>query len=195
MCNLHTKLKRSITVRESGVSAQKCIIESIFTWFSIGGQTYEITLFGDVDNGTKGSSKLRVKINKPPVNGTCVATPAEGKPMDPIFSLSCTGFQDEDGPFNYEFSYSTNTEGEEIPLGSGLDSSRSKVTLPSGTEENAYNIKIMARVSDSLGASTKVTFSDPVKVSSLLTGTGKALPYNSHITVTRMPIRKSSEKL
>ena len=181
MCNLHTKLKRSITVRESGVSAQKCIIESIFTWFSIGGQTYEITLFGNVKDGRKGSSKLRVKINKPPKIGKCVATPDEGKPMDPMFGLKCTEFKDDDGPLHYEFSYSTtNKEGDEITLGSGLENYRSKVTLPSG------NITFKARVTDSLGASTKAEFSNAVKVSSLK---GKALPYNSHITATRMPIR------
>lgn len=171
MCNLLTKLKRSITVRESRVSPQNCIIDSIFTWFFIGGQTYEIALYGNEAGGQKGSSKLRVKINEPPKKGDCVASPDKGKPLDPMFKLSCTGFMDEDKPLRYEFSYSTtNKAGEETPLGSGLETSRSKVTFPSGAEENKYNITIYARVFDSLGASTKVKFSNAVTVSSLLAG-------------------------
>ena len=166
MCNLHTKLKRSITVRESGVSAQKCIIESIFTWFSIGGQTYEITLFGNVKDGRKGSSKLRVKINKPPKIGKCVATPDEGKPMEPMFGLNCTEFKDDDEPLRYEFSYSTTNKEGNKTLGSGVENYRSKVTLPSG------NITLHVRVSDSWGASTEDTFENQVKVCSLVEGGG-----------------------
>lgn len=135
----------------------------ILTWCFVGGQIYEIALFGNIAGGAEGSSKRRVQINEPPEKGTCTAKPPEGTPMDPMFTLNCTGFKDVEKPLHYEFFYSTNGE-DKITLGSGLEDFRSKVTLPSGL------IKLYAKVSDNLGASTEVEFQLQLNVSSLVAG-------------------------
>lgn len=139
----------------------------MLTLFFVGGQIYEIALFGKTDGGTEGSSKRRVRINEPPQNGRCIAQPLAGEPLDPMFTLKCTGFEDDEKPFYYEFLYSTSTNGKDKKsLGIGLEESRSDITLPSGLEENDYNITLYARVSDKLGASREVEFESPITVNS-----------------------------
>ena len=86
--------------------------------------------------------------------------------MDPIFTLKCQNFKDEDKPFYYEFFYSTNPEGKDKKsLGTGLEDTRSKVTFSSGLEKYDYNLTLYATVSDGLGASTTIKFREPIQVS------------------------------
>ena len=139
----------------------------MLTLFFVGGQIYEIVLIGNTDGGEEGSSKRRVRMNEPPQNGRCIAKPPVGKPLDPMFTLTCTEFEDDEKPFHYEFLYSTSTNGKDKnTLGIGLEESRSDITLPSGLQENEFNITLYARVSDRLGASTVVKFESPITVNS-----------------------------
>ncbi|KAL9957163.1 hypothetical protein ACROYT_G038767 [Oculina patagonica] len=76
---------------------------------------------------------------------------------------SSKGFNDTENPLHYEFFYSTN--GEDKPtIGSGTENVRKKVTLPSGLEDQEFKIRLYAKVSDDLGASTVVEFESRITV-------------------------------
>lgn len=130
----------------------------------VGGNDYKITLYGNTLGGEKGSSTLELTVNAPPQIGNCEASPPAGKPLEPEFTLKCEGFTDEEKPLSYEFFYSTSPDGQSKSLGSGLEDSREKVVFPNGLEEHQYKLYLYAKVTDNLGASTTVEFSNTVEV-------------------------------
>lgn len=133
----------------------------------VGGRKYEFTLFGNIPGGIKGNAKREVTINEPPKrgkHGLCTAKPTEGKPLEPMFTLSCKGFEDEEEPLQYEFFYSKGEGSKNETLGSSLEDSRERVTFPSGLKENGYTLTLYAKISDSLGASEMFKFNSAIKV-------------------------------
>lgn len=80
--------------------------------------------------------------------------------METLFNLTCNGFSDTDKPIYYEFLYSKSPRDLNQSLGSGPDPWQNNVILSRGD-----NITIYAKVSDSVGATTIVTFTSAVKVS------------------------------
>ena len=113
---------------------------------------------GSIKGGEEGEAKLEVTINEPPKDGTCTAKPRKGVPCDPMFTLTCTGFTDDEEPLQYEFFYSKGKGSKNETLGSGLEPSRSRVTFPSG------NLMLYAKISDSLGASKMFPFEYAIQV-------------------------------
>lgn len=142
--------------------------KSVLTCFLVGGKKYEFTLIGWIHGGKEGNAKREVAVNEPPKKraeqGKCTAKPLKGKPLEPEFTLSCTGFKDVDEPLQYEFFYSKGEGSKNETLGSGIEDSRSRVTFPSGVKKNGYNLKLYAKISDSLGASEMFEFESPIKV-------------------------------
>ena len=121
--------------------------------FFVGGATYKIILYGNVEGGIRGSSTYKVEVNEPPSGGKCTAVPPNGRPLERIFKVSCEGFEDKDLPLQYQFFYTADKGKRNESLGSGLDRSRLNVSLPNGKEENNYEIEFYVTVSDKLGAS------------------------------------------
>ena len=135
------------------------------TFCFAGGKYYEITLYGYIQGGEEGLSTLEIAVNEPPKKGICEPSPIKGNPLDPIFTLKCKDFTDEDEPLIYEFLYSTSPDGEKKSLGSGLEKFRKFVSFPSGLQDHEFNLTLHAKVTDNLGATTKVEFTENVKVS------------------------------
>ena len=127
---------------------------------------YKVILSGHVRGGVKGSSTYKVIVNKPPAYGECKVTPTIGKQLDTDFSVSCEGFQDDDWPLSYEFFYQQDLrpEGRLESLGFGMDSSRSKVSLPSGMPEYHNKLKFFVVAYDKLGASKQYEIPGRVEV-------------------------------
>lgn len=151
----------------------------MLTSFLVGGKEYEFTLIGWIDGGIKGNSKRKIIMNESPKNGKCIVKPTEGKPLEPKFTLNCSGFKDDETPLQYEFFYSKGEGHRNETLGSGPEASRERVTFPSGLQEKEYMLKLYAKISDRLGASRMVEFESPVKVSSLMEAVG-AFTHNSN---------------
>ena len=133
---------------------------------------YKIILFGRVEGGVEGRRTYEVTVNEPPKGGHCEVNPTEGKPLDPYFNVSCKGFHDDDQPLQYEFFYtndlSTDGQSKYESLGSGSDSARTNVSLPTGLEKYGYKFKFRVKVTDNLGASNKLEIDTMVTVSCCL---------------------------
>ena len=140
------------------LEAHFLITEDFF--FFLAGSLYKVILSGNVDGGVTGSSTYKVKVNDPPKYGGCKVTPTEGQPLQPVFNVSCDGFDDdpEDLPFKYEFFYEYGNI--KTSLGYGLDSFRSLVSLPPGDK-----FKFTVVASDKWGASRKYDIPASVTVS------------------------------
>ena len=135
------------------------------TFCFAGGKVYEITLYGNIQGGEEGLSTLEITVNEPPKEGICEPSRFKGNPLEPIFTLECNDFSDEDEPLIYEFSYSTSPDGENKSLGSGLEKFRKSVSFPSGLQDYEFNLSLYAKVTDNLGAATVVEFTKNVTVS------------------------------
>ena len=135
------------------------------TFCFAGGKDYEITLYGYIQGGEEGLSTLEIAVNEPPKKGICEPSPIKGNPLDPIFTLKCKDFTDEDEPLIYEFLYSTSPDGEKKSLGGGLEKFRKNVSFPSGLQDYEFNLSLYAKVTDNLGAATVVEFTKNVTVS------------------------------
>ena len=135
------------------------------TFCFAGGKDYEIKLYGNIQGGEKGLSTLKITVNEPPKKGSCTPSPPKGNPLDPIFTLKCKDFTDEDEPLIYEFLYSTSPDGENKSLGGGLEKFRKNVSFPSGLQDYEFNLSLYAKVTDNLGAATVVGFTKNVTVS------------------------------
>ena len=126
--------------------------------------TYTVTLSGNVEGGATGKSTYDVVVNKPPANGECSVPTKEGEPLKPIFTITCTKFEDEEVPLTYTFFYNK-TVG--VPL-SLLDQSFSpdlkKFPLSSGLKANGYKYNFVVKVTDKLGASVDCKINETVKV-------------------------------
>lgn len=135
------------------------------TFCFAGGKDYEIRLYGYIQGGEEGLSTLEITVNEPPKKGSCEPSPLEGDPLEPKFTLECNDFSDGDEPLIYEFFYSTSPDGEKKSLGSGLEKFRESVSFPSGLQDHKFNLSLYAKVTDNLGATTEVKFTENVKVS------------------------------
>ena len=151
----------------------------MLTSFLVGGKEYEFTLIGRIAGGIPGNSKRKIIMNESPKNGKCIVKPTEGRPLEPKFTLNCSGFKDDETPLQYEFFYSKGKGYKTETLGSGPEASRQQVTFPSGSEKNEYKLTLYAKISDRLGASRMVEFESPIKVSSLMEAVG-AFTHNSN---------------
>ncbi|KAI8504762.1 hypothetical protein Bbelb_178800 [Branchiostoma belcheri] len=117
--------------------------------------------------GVSGFAEYRFEPNTPPTVGTCSASPETGVAMVDEFSVQCTGFADSDLPMTFAFFYSTGgqrlvainstAEDDELSLFySGLVPSTPPIPFPVGLPSRDYNVTIVVRATDVLGAQATV---------------------------------------
>ncbi|XP_078688578.1 polycystin family receptor for egg jelly-like isoform X2 [Branchiostoma floridae x Branchiostoma belcheri] len=118
--------------------------------------------------GVSGFAEYRFEPNTPPTVGTCSASPETGVAMVDEFSVQCTGFADSDLPMTFAFFYSTGgqrlvainstAEDDELSLFySGLVPSTPPIPFPVGLPSRDYNVTIVVRATDVLGAQATVS--------------------------------------
>ena len=135
----------------------------------VAGSSYVVKLECDDTKGHKARSSLKLFVNAPPQGSPCTACrlygaacatsePKIGQPIWDQFRFSCPNWADEDGPLEYQFSYSLAGEDEsEVLLGWNKAASVDLI-LPPG------DISLKARVRDSFGASTPWMHGEQLKV-------------------------------
>ena len=82
--------------------------------------------------------------------------------MDTPFTISCTGWQDDDQPLTYEFAY-LNVQ-ESVFFLSRISYAKS-IFLPMGHEDNDFKLSLRIRIIDKLGAATTIPFTIQVRKS------------------------------
>ena len=118
------------------------------------GADYEIKLIATGSSKETGFSIVRVYTNEPPTLGTCQVSPSTGIDVNTTFTISCSGWEDDDSPLLYSFAITSST-GAVIPLVRNPQSlSSTDCLLPSGIESQNYSYPIVATIYDSLGAIT-----------------------------------------
>ena len=117
--------------------------------------SYQVTVTGKTSQGHSSIGTYSFVTNSPPTGGTCKADKRQGKSLETVFVISCIGWQDDDLPLKYQFSYSSG-DGIEIIFQFG-NSSSAKGKLPVGE----LDIRIL--VIDALGSLVGMRI--PIKVS------------------------------
>ncbi|KAI8502563.1 hypothetical protein Bbelb_192650, partial [Branchiostoma belcheri] len=118
--------------------------------------------------GVSGFAEYRFEPNTPPTAGVCTVSPETGVAMVDEFSVQCTGFADSDLPMTFAFFYSTggqrlvaiNSTAEDDDLSlfySALVPSTPPRLFPVGLPSRDYNVTIVVRASDVLGAQASVS--------------------------------------
>ncbi|XP_078607411.1 polycystin-1-like protein 2 isoform X2 [Branchiostoma floridae x Branchiostoma japonicum] len=118
--------------------------------------------------GATGFAEYLFEPNTPPTAGTCSVSPETGVAMVDEFSVQCTGFADSDLPMTYAFYYNTGgqrlvainstAEDDELSLFySGPVPSTPPRLFPVGLPSRDYNVTILVRASDALGAQAAVS--------------------------------------
>ncbi|CAH1247746.1 SELP [Branchiostoma lanceolatum] len=92
--------------------------------------------------GESGFAEYSFTLNEPPRVGNCAAL----NTSDGFFVIRCQGFRDPDVPLRYDLEYTA----ADIEVASA--SSTPPVRLPVGDPEKNYELEIVIRVADSLGA-------------------------------------------
>ncbi|XP_078667358.1 uncharacterized protein LOC144909170 [Branchiostoma floridae x Branchiostoma belcheri] len=130
---------------------------------------YTVTAMVTDSNSTEsGSSEYSFTLNEPPTVGTCAVHASDTS--EGSFEIQCQGFYDSDLPLRYDFEYtpadvtvasvnSTDDSSNQLLLYSGPASSTPPIRLPTGNPDRNYELEIVVRVADALGAfaNTSVT--------------------------------------
>ncbi|XP_078578208.1 sperm receptor for egg jelly-like [Branchiostoma floridae x Branchiostoma japonicum] len=134
--------------------------------------TYTVTAIVTDSNTTEsGSSEYSFTLNEPPTVGDCAVHPSNSS--EGFFELQCRGFSDPDLPLRYDFEYtaadvtvasvnSTATINQHL-LYSGPAPSTPPIRLPTGDPDENYELEIVIRVTDDLGAFSVATFTTNVR--------------------------------
>ncbi|KAI8500841.1 hypothetical protein Bbelb_216590, partial [Branchiostoma belcheri] len=123
---------------------------------------YTVTAMVTDSNSTEsGSSEYSFTLNEPPSVGTCAVHASDTS--EGSFEIQCQGFYDSDLPLRYDFEYtpadvtvasvnSTDDSSNQLLLYSGPASSTPPIRLPTGNPDRNYELEIVIRVADALGA-------------------------------------------
>ncbi|CAH1257139.1 PKDREJ [Branchiostoma lanceolatum] len=102
--------------------------------------------------------------NAPPTMGTCAVIPDTGTVMETLFQIKCSGFMDDNVPLKYRFFAIIGEEISETGESSqgnmvyyGMDSKSPPIYLPLGDKNKNYLVTIVITVSDTEGASSRIT--------------------------------------
>ncbi|XP_055842496.1 polycystin family receptor for egg jelly-like [Episyrphus balteatus] len=93
-----------------------------------------------------GSTSIKLIVNQPPAKGTCSVSPPGGIEYQTLFTISCSGYIDEDNPIDYKFWLGNNI------LDHGGDEVLTTRLFP--TSGNICEIQI--HICDDIGACTEV---------------------------------------
>ncbi|XP_041364430.1 uncharacterized protein LOC121379844 [Gigantopelta aegis] len=104
-----------------------------------------------------GAVYTQIKLNEPPVPGTCTVTPLTGTVtwgQDKPFTISCNGWQDEQNIIEYKYYIMHKDNYMEYQLTKTNKPGDIHVDLPLGSPYDDYNEDIFVKVMDSLEAVT-----------------------------------------
>ena len=113
--------------------------------------SYQVTVTGKTSQGHSSFGTYSFVTNSPPTGGTCKADKSQGKALETEFEISCIGWQDDDLPLKYQFSYNSSDGIERIFQFE--KSSKATRKLPVGDPTNDYKLGIRILVIDALGSS------------------------------------------
>ena len=116
-----------------------------------GNATYEVAVKGETSQGHSSIETYSFVTNSPPSGGTCKADNPQGKAWDTNFVIRCIGWQDDNLPLKFQFSYNS-SDGIEMVFQSG-NSSTAKGKLPVGDPNMDYKLDVRILVIDTLGSS------------------------------------------
>ena len=118
-------------------------------------------------------SSFQIEVNFPPTGGSLVVNPAEGVQSSTRFSVTLSGWQDQDTPVQYLVAYylspalyesdvasqsvESGQHGNYLAARSTRNSISTVLPRPNGENNAQSEILIVAFVSDSLGATNTVT--------------------------------------
>jgi len=129
-----------------------------------GNATYQVTVRGKTSEGYSSIGSYSFVTNLPPRGGICKAHKRQGKAWETNFVIRCIGWQDDNLPLKFQFSYNS-SDGIEMIFQSG-HSSTAKGKLPVGDPNMDYKLDVRVLVIDALGSS--VDFWTYLKVSVIL---------------------------
>ena len=121
---------------------------------------YKFVLTAKRRGGYPGYSEYQVTTNSPPSVGNCQVSPQSGITLVTEFTFTCSNWQDEDLPLQYEFVYFTNKDLLNVVYKGQQSSKFTK--LPVGDKANNFTIDFRVRVADMFGAFIEVK--TPVQV-------------------------------
>ncbi|OWF56216.1 Polycystic kidney disease and receptor for egg jelly-related protein [Mizuhopecten yessoensis] len=98
------------------------------------------------------ASLLNIVTNDMPVVGSCDCSPTRGFSSLTRFSISCTGFHDNDLPLNFRIIINDTVVGE------GGTANFSDVVLPGGLSHDNYNTNITIEVTDKYNGTSSYNF-------------------------------------
>lgn len=119
-----------------------------------GNVTYEVTVSGETSQGHSSIGTYSFVTNSPPSGGICKVDKPQGKAWETNFVFSCIGWQDDNLPLKFQFSYN-NSDGIEMIFQSG-NSSTVTGKLPVGDPNIDYKLDIRILVIDALGSSVDI---------------------------------------
>lgn len=119
-----------------------------------GNATYQVTVNGETSQGHSSIGAYSFVTNTPPSGGICKVDKTQGKAWETNFVFSCIGWQDDNLPLKFQFSYYS-SDGIEMIFQSG-NSSTATGKLPVGDPNTDYKLDIKILVIDALGSSVDI---------------------------------------
>ena len=110
------------------------------------------------ESGESGYINETIRVNEPPVNGSCTCHPKTGEGYKTDFQVTCFGWIDPDKPLRYSFSYSYGGDVTPIPKSSKNPNSSSEFKILKEPDEGLSSIQIAITISveDALGWKTEM---------------------------------------
>lgn len=109
-------------------------------------------------SGAQGFAEYNIITNQPPKGGTCDVTPKTGEELETRFSFSCSGWQDEHEPLNYEMFYSHPRDSKDpssaengVLFFYGPSLTKAEFLFPAGKEGDGHIIEVMVTIKDAYG--------------------------------------------
>jgi len=116
-----------------------------------GNATYQVTVRGETSQGHSSIGTYSFVTNSPPSGGTCKTDRPQGRAWETNFVIKCIGWQDDNLPLKFQFSYNS-SDGIEMIFQSG-HSSTANGKLPVGDPNMDHKLDVRILVIDALGSS------------------------------------------
>ena len=127
-----------------------------------GDKQYKIEVNAKRETGPQGLATKEFIVNSPPRDGQCDVTPRVGYVLMTKFTFRCFNWMDPDEPLSYQILFSRQQNDQTILYYGG----KAEVVegLPLGNSNRNFTLDIEIRVSDRLGATTKIRLSVQVRI-------------------------------
>ena len=123
----------------------------------VGGLAYTFTLASFLPSpGSASALSLTISVNSPPILGNFAISPETGIELSTLFTFSCSQWQDENLPLQYQFSYVSST-GNPVTVRSLAENTFASAQLPAGDVFSDFELVGIAQVFDSYLANTSTT--------------------------------------